>query len=195
MMLEVISAPDSDLIDLATVKLHLSITDDDSDDMLSALISRASAVIVSYVGQPLLIGSYRETLETGGGQAMLALSRLPVTTVTSVEADGSELASGFRLNSDAGLLLRIDAAGRSRAWEAFAVVEVSYSAGYATCPPDIQAATLKLIEGDWTARGRDPGLRSIGIGSISLAYNDTSARDPMAAVRPVLDLYRQPVVG
>ncbi|KAA0597211.1 putative phiE125 gp8 family phage protein [Azospirillum lipoferum] len=194
-MLEVIEAPASDLVDLAMVKSHLGIVGTDDDAIIGALIARASAAITSYIGAPILAGTYRETLETGGGQAVIALSRYPVTTVTSVEVDGSELPSGFRLDADAGLLLRTDSAGRSRPWECGAVVEVSYSAGYATCPPDIEQAVLELVSAAWSQRGRDPGLKSIGIGSINLGYFGADALPGIASVAPLLDRYRVPAVG
>lgn len=194
-MLEILDAPATDLVSLEEAKAHLQVTGADDDATISALIARASAAITSYIGAPLMAGSYRETFETGHGQAYLILTRTPVTTVTGVTVDSTALAAGgWRLDAASGLLARTSDS-RSRPWETRAVVVVEYDAGYAEAPADIQQAALTLITANWSSRGRDPGLRSIGIGSITLGYFGPDNQPGIGTVAHLLNPYRTASIG
>lgn len=194
-MLEILDAPATDLVSLSDTKAHLQVTGTDDDATISALIARASAAITSYIGAPVLAGSYRETVEAGHGQAYLILTRTPVTTVTGVTVDGTALAAGgWRLDAASGLLARTSDS-RSRPWETRAVVVVEYDAGYAEAPADIQQAALTLIAAAWAERGRDPALRSISIGSINLGYFGGDNLPSIASVAPLLAPYRAVSIG
>lgn len=195
MTLEILDAPETDLVSLEDAKAHLQVTGTDDDAAISALIARASAAITSYIGAPMLSGGYRETFETGCGQTYLILSRTPVSSITSVAVDSTVLSENeSRLDSSAGLLARL-ANGRSRPWEARAVIVVEYEAGYETTPADIQQAALTLIAADWSARGRDPGLRNIGIGSITLGYFGPDNQPGVGTVAHLLNPYRTVGMG
>lgn len=195
-MIEILSAPTSSLVSLAVVKQHLSVSDNESDDVLTSLIARASAAVVSYLSFNPLVGSYRLTTEPSAGQALIALSPVPVASVTSVKVSGVALdPSGYSIDKQAGLLKRVTSAGRAREWERCSVIAVEYSAGFSECPPDIQSAVLQLIASDWSARGRDPSLKSISIGSINLNYFTPDALPSIASVAPLLDRYRLPGIG
>lgn len=194
-MLEVLTPPASALVDLEAVKLHLGIEDDASDDILTGLIARASAAIVSYLGANPNIGTYRQTEETGVGQSYVVTTRVPVVEVTAVEVDGAELATDtYRLDAASGLLARLSG-GRSRTWEGRAVVVLEYQAGHETTPADIVQACLSLIGAEWSARGRDPGLKSISIGSIGLTYFTPDAVPSVQTVKHLLDPYRAIGIG
>lgn len=194
-MIEIVEAPDPALVSLAEVKAHLGIEGDADDAVLSSLIARASAAIVSYLGFDPNAGEYRETTETVTGQHYVVLSRVPVSSITAVTVDGAALSENdTRLDAASGLLARL-ASGRSRTWEGRAVVAITYEAGFTETPADLQQACLTLVSAEWAARGKDPGLKSIGIGSISLTYFTPDAVPSVQTVKHLLDPYRAIGIG
>jgi uncharacterized phiE125 gp8 family phage protein len=194
-MLEILTPPATNLVSLESAKAHLQVTSTDDDAVLTSLIARASAAIVSYLSFNPNTAGYRETTETGIGQSYVLLSRMPVSSITIVTVDGVTLsAGGYRLDSASGLLARTSDS-RSRAWEGRAVVTIEYTAGYTDTPADLQQAALTLISSEWAARGKDPGLKGIGIGSISLTYFTPDALPSIASVAPLLSPYRAVGIG
>lgn len=198
-MLETVTPPAADLVTLDQVKSWLSITTTDTDTLLAAAITRASAAVTSYIGRRPLAGSYRETVEVPALVKEVALARWPVTALTAVTSGGDALDvdADVRMDGDTGTLCRLDTTGRSRPWSwgCRTVLVVTYDAGFDTAPADIQDAVLQLITAAWSARGRDPGLRSIGIGDISLSYLAPTAQPSIDSVAHLLDAYRMPGIG
>lgn len=196
-MLEVLSAPAADLVSLADAKAWLNISDNTSDALLSSAIARASAAVQSYIGRPLLVGSYRETVEVTPLSTSISLARWPVASLSALKLDGESLdLSAVRLDAASGTLCRLDGAGRARPWTwGRAMLSVEYVAGFSAAPPDIADAVMQLITAAWSSRGRDPGLRGIGIGDITLTYNAPAAQPTIDSVAHLLSPYRQPVVG
>lgn len=193
-MIEVITPPATDLVSLVEVKAWLAITDDSSDDLLSGLISRVSSSITTWIGDPILEGEYRETLTVSPGQVSVVLSRWPAAALSAVTLDGQDILAEVQLADESGLLIRLDGAGRTRPWQRGTLV-VEYTAGRAGAPGDIKQAALTLISAEWSARGRDPGLRSIGIGDISLSYLDPGRQPSISSVAPLLEPYRSARIG
>lgn len=196
-VLEVLTPPAADLVALSDVKALLDITGTDDDTVLAGMISRASAQIVSYAANPILTGSYRETIHTGESpRGPVTLTRFPVTDITSVTLDGEAVDDGdWQLDGEFGFVYRVDTDGHWFNWPRFSVVVVEYTAGFATTPADVQHAALTMIAADYSARGRDPGLRSISVGSINLGYFGQSGSPGLASVSHLIDPYRQPGIG
>lgn len=194
-MLEILTPPVAALVSLNDAKAHLGVTGTDSDAVITSLIASSSAAVTSFIGRPLLAGEYRETFRLIHLERVLTLSRWPVVSVASItEGDDTLAVTDYEISADEGLLHRLTAKGRYQCW-ANEVTVVTYEAGYAEAPADVQAATMSLIADAWSARGRDPGMRSIGIGSINLSYFDPLARNALASVEHLLQPYRAPVVG
>lgn len=194
-MLETLTPPAPDLVSMLEALEYLGIPVAEQDLALAGYISRASAAIVSDLGYNPNRGVYRQTVETTHGLSALPLSRLPIMSVTAVTLNGDPLdPTGYQVEPEAGLLIRINA-GLSRRWEPRSLVTVEYAAGFDPLPADLKAATLKLIEADWTQRGKDPSLKSIGIGSINLTYFGAAAAPGIASVDDLLAPYRMIRVG
>ncbi len=195
-MLETLTAPEPNLVTVLEALEYLSIPVAEQDLALAGYISRASATVISEIGNNPNRGAYRQSIETQHGLSALPLARLPIMAVTAVTLNDEALdPAQYSVESEAGLLIRINA-GLSRRWEARSLVVVEYEAGFDLLPPDIKLATLKLVETGWAARGRDPGLRNIGIGSISLGYFAPDASAPgIASVADLLAPYRMVRVG
>src|SRR5579859_2212013 len=78
-----------DLTTLDNVKAWLALpaAPGDSDDLLSRLITAASAFVVAYLGRDLLPTDYVEVYD-GPGTAWLMLRQAPITQVQSIAFDG-----------------------------------------------------------------------------------------------------------
>lgn len=195
MALEVITAPEPNLVGTLEVLEFLGIPTSEQDPALAGYIGRASAAIVSDLGYNPNQGQYRETVETTHGLSALPLSRLPIMSVTAVTLNGEPLdPTGYQVEAEAGLLIRV-AAGLSRRWEPRSLVTVEYTAGFDPLPADLKAACLRLVEADWTQRGKDPSLKSISIGSIGLTYFGAAAAPGIASVEDLLRPFRMVRVG
>lgn len=188
-MLTVETAPAADLVSLADVKTALGITGTDDDGWIGDLIARASAAVESFVGRPILAGTYSETVETHSRTHTILLSRFPITAVTGLVLDGEDIT--------ADLSWKIQAAGgltrwqnhRSTPWPRGALV-VTYSAGHTTAPADIQAATLELVR-HWFDRERDPLVKATSYAGTETSYVVNPAGLP-AVVRDLLTPHRVP---
>lgn len=148
------------LTTLATVKAELQSPDSD-DDYLTTLIEQASASIETFCGRSFAAAEKTETHRPDRWRERLILDRTPVASVASVVLNGKTLdAPAVEVESPgAGFLLRIDADGNSLGWPAGRVV-VTYTAGYASTPPDVERCCIDLVSRAYFARGRDPALRS-----------------------------------
>jgi uncharacterized phiE125 gp8 family phage protein len=72
------------LVTLAQVKCYLGIVDEDSDQILTALIDRASGYIERYCNRKLKTRTYSREVYYGNGYRRLILDQYPVTAVTRV---------------------------------------------------------------------------------------------------------------
>jgi len=139
------------VVSLTEVKRHLNITSTTSDEELRALIVVAQEAGERYTGR--VFGRRTVTDTCTGGRNAIALTSLPVLSVTSVSEDGSALTGDdYTADLAAGVLYRADGG----TWDASEPLTVSvvYVAGYTAQPaPDRQGA-LEMIRHLWdTQRG------------------------------------------
>jgi len=81
----------NDLTTLADVKSWLGRNDTNSDAQLSALITRASRAICSYLQRPLLLPHGVTETHAGAGGSLIVLKEWPVLSVSSVAIDGAQI--------------------------------------------------------------------------------------------------------
>ncbi len=145
---------------LTDVKTHLNIVTTASDTELTAFLAFAVDAAERWTGR--VLGDAASATETyDGGTIAIALSRVPVTTVSSVKENGTTLdASAYTVNEATGVLARLGGSYTSAAFTAgVGNVEVVYSAGYATSPPAAKLAVLELVRHMWTTqRGSMQGM-------------------------------------
>lgn len=198
----------TNLIDLATVKSALSITNTENDAFLKKLIGFASTAIGQYCNRVFPVETIldqfwpqRDTYpyQVPGGIAPLQLSRWPLVDVASVTENDIDLVedTDFRVDAERGLLVRLDGNGYPAYWPAYKV-EVTYDAGYKDIPGDVQDAALRLVSARWMAKGRDPFTRSVdipGVRSVQYWVPDTPTGNMTPDVQDLLDNYRVPVIA
>lgn len=165
-MLEIITpASETRLISIEAARVAIGLADDDTsqDAALQALIDQASAAVASFIGQPLVRQTYRETVWARSASDSLMLSRFPVESIASVEIDGASIdADGYRVELATGIVHRRTPTRCGPYWPAGETV-VEYAAGYELpdgLPADIQRAVILMLRQAHSASGRDPLLRS-----------------------------------
>lgn len=203
------------LIDLATLKTLLNITDSSQDAYLSFVIPQASASVANYCNRKLVVETVVETIwpqQDGpwsivrGGLAPLQLTNWPIVAVTSVVetvmGTATTLTAGtdFTIDNAKGQLIRFDSNGYPCRWKPNMIV-ASYSAGFATIPFDVVDATARLVKSAYFARDRDPNIRSEmipGVAQFSYWQPGSGAGSNgnlPPDIQALLDNYRVPVVS
>jgi hypothetical protein len=160
----VTAATDSRLVSLDDLKAELGITNNDKDDLLGDLLDQTSAAIESYLGRRLPVETVTEVMrddEIPYDDQPVWLRRYPVSSITSIVADGETLqVSEYDFDGDDGSVWHVDGDGDADAWGAIRKLTITYTAGYSTIPADIQRATLDFSKSKYYSQLRDPSMRS-----------------------------------
>jgi hypothetical protein len=136
-----------DLTTLDNVKGWLSppLTSTGDDDVLTRLITAASQFIETWLNRQIASQSYAETRDGDGGRK-LVFANAPVTAVGAVTIDSiavppaPDAASRGYVFSPTVLYLQ-----GWRLTPGYQNVAVSYTAGYAATPPEIEQACIELV--------------------------------------------------
>lgn len=212
-ILTVISAASTyDLVDLATVKDELGITDSGYDTKLQRWITSTSQRFANICGIVFPEETVSEVFRQGNpwhswpgstrSGSPLTLRRRPVSVVASVTEDTSALATtDYEIDYSAGQIYRLTGNSRS-AWRGSAITVV-YTAGYYPIPADVQGAILTILAHKYAIQGRDPLLRAFsieGVGSesywVPLASGTTSDLPPdLMPVADVINSYQELIIA
>jgi hypothetical protein len=175
------------LTSLEAVKRYLGLSSGDDDELLTELIARVSAGIVAYCGREFALGDYAE-YHDGDGSDTLLLAQRPVTQVTMLSQDGAEVAAAdFVVYPEVGVAqLKSGVFGRGAR-----NVYVSYRAGYATIPGDVEQAAVEWVARLYAAGGAAAGraIASERAGDYAVTY-EGEAGDMPEGVRAALEPYR-----
>lgn len=174
------------LTTLAKVKQYGQIDSFEDDLLLVRMIDAASATIERYCGRTFASQSYTD-VSHGTGQRKMTLRNVPVTAVTGVVVNGRTIPArpavtgqGYTFNSF----------GVSLTGFTFDVgtdnVEVTYTAGYATVPEDVDMACCELVALRYKTLDR-LGVLSKTLAGESISFNTGDFSDP---VKRALDQYR-----
>ncbi len=177
---------------LADVKTYLGITETTTDAVLTALIANASTLIESYCNRVFLTATYTETRNGGGGPKLLLLNA-PITAVSSVTVEGyavpaapDAISPGYLFDQQ---VLYIRPGGNPCEFNrGIQNVTVSYTAGFATVPPDVNQACVELIASKYAKRNRID-KKSETLGTAQTIGFDLS--DMPLSVKTALSSYRR----
>ena len=147
--------PYGDLTTLGDVKAWLQLgaapfpaTD---DALLQRLITAAGAFTDTWLGRPILSQDWQEIRDGTGGQR-LAFANIPVTAVLSLSIDGLAIPPAPALGTDGGgfgpgyTFTATELALRGLVFTRRPQnVIVTYTAGYASVPPDLAQACIELV--------------------------------------------------
>lgn len=193
------TTPQRRLVTLSKVKTRFGITSTSNDDILGDLIDEASAAIVSYLGRDLSAQTYSEKV-TGRGSPFLQVSRMPITSISSITRQNQGSTSSTTLDSTsysildgaAGLIFRSSGfewdaqlAGHASLFKdphtAFTNYTVTYTGGFnlpndtastgtLDLPLDIERACIITLQYWFRAAKRDPALKRIVSEDFELSY-------------------------
>ena len=177
-----------DLTTLDNVKGWLSppLTTTNDDTLLTRLITAASQFIQTWLDRTIAETSYTET-RNGLGGTRLFLRNRPVTGVTSLAIDGVNIPASSPPPLGAGYLyddISIYLVGHvfRRGQQN---VTISYTAGYAATPPEVEQACIELVALRYKERDRI-GQVSKNLAGEVVAF---SQKDMPPSVQTLLDQY------
>lgn len=179
-----------DLTTLGDVKawLSLPLTTTADDALLARLITAASAFLAAWLNRQILTASYTQTFN-GNGKTALLLPQYPITAVQSLTIDSQTIPPLAPGQSGAGFT--VDVTTLYLSGTAFnrgiQNVTVTWTAGYASVPPDIEQACIDLVALRYRERDRI-GLASKGMAGETTSY---SQRDLPANAATLLQVYRR----
>jgi hypothetical protein len=174
----VTAASSYDLVDLATVKDELGITNGLSDAKLKRYITAASAAIANHCNRVFARETVSDRFDIRvprlqwAGERVLQLNRFPAIAIASVLENSTALVqdTDFRVEMQSGALVRTNSDGSTISWTQTPII-IQYDGGYPTIPADLADAAVRLVRTRWFAKDRDPMARQVNIpGVMDVAY-------------------------
>lgn len=185
------------LTDLAAVKRYLGDElDSSSDEELTRLIGAASSWFESATGLTFAQVTYTGEKQNGPqfrSKTSILPKNIPVISVTSVAVDGVTIPAQTTAGGDGWALVDdvIYLVGYSVP-PGVANVVITYVAGYATVPADVQQAVIEIVA--WWFRGKEhTGLFSKSTAGGGSTQFSTAGTPP--SVDPVVESYRRASIG
>lgn len=135
----------ADLTTATAVKAYGSISGAELDALLALLVTRASAMVEAYLCRVVKEATHTETRDGNGGAAML-LRQHPVSSVSAVTINGAEIPAATTFDGPGWRLAgRVVTLNGYRFARGIGNVVVTYVAGYAAVPPDIEQACIEAV--------------------------------------------------
>lgn len=144
----------NDLTTIAALKLWLGISASTDDVALGALITAASGDFLQRCNRASLVtNSYAERYD-GQGSCRLLLRNYPVTAVSSVQIGAVTVPQSTDYQMDGWVFDRfgISLIGAYWFWPGVQNVAVTYTAGYASVPPEVSQAVNSMCASWWRRR-------------------------------------------
>ena len=189
----------ADLINAARAAMIPSLIDIDAA-YLTVLISAASNLVIKHCRRDFVSTVYTDEVYDGDGTYVLLLRQFPVTALTSVktvESDGNEetcLTAQFRVDYDIGEIRHIPECTCAYTYfpAGYRNIKVSYTAGFAVVPEDVQEATAQTIAWLYANASIAANMESWKLGDAAAKYKLETADMPLlpASVRALLGPYR-----
>jgi uncharacterized phiE125 gp8 family phage protein len=178
-----------DLTGLDNVKAYLGLATSNDDVLLARLITAISGYAQQWMGRAILSSTYNE-VRNGSGSRLMAFANYPVTAVSSLKVDTNVIqpaadvvSPGYRFD---GRLLYVNGGCFNKG---IANVEVSYTAGYATVPAELEQAVIELVAMRYRERDRI-GHQSKSLGGETVSF---IVKDFPDSVRTILTNYKKVV--
>ena len=191
----------ANLIDIDTYKTSEGIQSTKDDARITVLISSVSQLVKTYCGNSIVdhfSTNKVEEFNISWGTNIAQLTESPVNAIVSVQERDNFSASyttvpntEHYLDKATDSVYRVTTGGQYKAWPTGpASVKITYTAGYTTCPADLQLAVIDLItyylKDEHKARQTLQGA-SIQNDSSSSQRNNVAFPDH---IKRVLDLYK-----
>lgn len=173
------------LTTVANVKTYLGIAGSADDALIENLIDRVTNFVQKYCNRKFTKSNYDEYYD-GSGTGYLLLPNYPIDSVTLLEIDDITKAStDYAIYTDSGMI-RLK---NGQFTDGILNVHVTYTAGYANVPKDLEQACTEIVAMKYYSRGTEKfgvTARSFGEGG-TISYEKTLP----AEIKSVLDLYKR----
>lgn len=191
----------ANLIDLDTYKVSENIQSTKEDSRITSLITSVSALVKTYCGSSIVdhySSNKVETFNINWATNLVQLTETPLVSIVSVEErdDYSSSyttvpATEYFADTTLDVVYRVSTQGGKKNWPGGpAAVKITYKAGYADCPADLQLAVIDLI----TYYMKDEHKARQTIAGASIQNNSSSSQRNNVAfpdhIKRVLDLYK-----
>jgi hypothetical protein len=155
-----------------------------SDTKLRQALGAASSRFRGAVRHHVSFVADEAVVLDGNGKESLLLPAAPVTAVSSVQVDGTELtySTDFEWSAD-GFLRRVGACWPDR----LRCIEVVYSHGYEFIPDDIAEVVIDQARAQYAVR---PGLTSMTVGGQSVAFGAQASIGVTSQWKTAVEKYR-----
>jgi hypothetical protein len=191
----------ANLIDIDTYKISEGISTTGNDSRIASLIIAVSQLVKTYCGNGIVdyySSNKVEEFSINWGTNLVQLTETPLVTVVSVQERDDFSSSyttvgstGYYIDSTTDSIYRVTTAGAEKNWPTGpGSVKITYKAGYADCPPDLQLAIIDLIT--YYLKNEHKARQTIAGASIQNNSSSTQ-RDNVAFpdhIKRVLDLYK-----
>lgn len=183
---------DGDLTTLGSIQSYLSVGNADIE-LVERLITGASNYFRSRIGRDLQspVKTYSNERHSGDGNYGIFTNETPVTEVTSIIVDGETIPQAVAAG-DTGWIITDAGAGRIELIDYLFEVGIgnvllSYKAGYAAIPPEIEQAIIEMVALKYRERPH------LGLSSETLAGQSAVFLPAFIprSVEEVIDLYRR----
>jgi len=191
----------ANLIDIDTYKTSERIESTKDDNRINKLITSVSQLVKTYCGTTIVDHHSSDKVEefsVSWGTNLVQLTESPFVSITSVQERASFAdsyttipATEYYVDSSTDTVYRVTTSGSAKNWPTGpASVKITYKAGYATCPTDLELAVVDLVtyylKDEHKARQTMAGA-SIQNQSSSSQRNNVAFPDH---IKRVLDLYK-----
>ena len=191
----------ANLITIDEYKTSENIQSTKEDARINSLIAAVSALVKTYCGNSIVdfyATNKIEEFSVNWGTNLVQLTEAPVVSIVSVEerTDFSSSyttvpATEYYVDSSTDSIYRVTTSGGKKLWPTGpASVKVTYKAGYAECPADLQLAVIDLI----TYYMKDEHKARQTMQGASIQNNASSSQRNNVAfpdhIKRVLDLYK-----
>ena len=191
----------ADLITIDEYKTSENIQSTKEDSRINSLISAVSALVKTYCGNSIVDHYSTDKVETfsiNWSTNLVQLTETPVVSIVSVEErdDYSSSyttvpATEYFADTTLDVVYRVSTQGGKKNWPGGpAAVKITYRAGYADCPADLQLAVIDLIT--YYMKDEHKARQTMAGASIQ-NQSSSSQRDNVAFpdhIKRVLDLYK-----
>jgi uncharacterized phiE125 gp8 family phage protein len=196
------------LTTMTKLKAHLKISADTDNALLAVLVIAAQKLIEKYCGCKFDAADYTEYYD-GTGEQDLYLNNRPVNSVASLYIDlerayGSDsllvAETDYTIYKNEGrvrilsLLTNVAYQNPGRIPVGEKAVKVTYNAGYASIPEDLELAANEMAAFLYNSRGTSSNKQSISVGGYSESFDKNPVSIP-EHVRMLLDPYCRSTVA
>jgi hypothetical protein len=191
----------ANLIDIDTYKTSERIESTKDDNRINKLITSVSQLVKTYCGTTIVDHHSSDKVEefsVSWGTNLVQLTESPFVSITSVQertsfADSYTTipATEYYVDSSTDTVYRVTTSGSVKNWPTGpASVKITYKAGYATCPTDLELAVVDLV----TYYLKDEHKARQTLQGASIQNNTSSSQRNNVAfpdhIKRVLDLYK-----